>query len=113
MSDPKPCQADVTSNEGKRTYIGKAASTFKLRYNNHKNSYINLKKKHETTLSTYVWKLKSRQVDYSIKYSTLSCPKPYARGGRNCDLCLMEKTLIASNNSEESLNKRTEVMAKC
>ena len=44
-------QADVTSNECK-TYIGQAASTF-----NHKNSYINLKKKLETTLSTYVWKL--------------------------------------------------------
>ena len=50
---------------------------------------------------------------YSIKYSTLSCPKPHARGGRNCDLCLMEKTLIASNNSKESLNKKTEVLAKC
>ena len=106
-------QAEVTSNQGIRTYIGQAASTFKLRYNNHTNSYINPKKKHETTLSTYVWKLKSRNVDFSIKYSTLSCPKPYTRGGRSCDLCLMEKTLIARNNSDQSLNKRTEVMAKC
>ena len=106
-------KATVSSVEGDKTYIGQAASTFKLRYNNHKNSFLNPNKKHSTALSTYVWSLSRREVDYTIKWSIESTPKPFKGGQKSCDLCLMEKTFIAKSDKGTSLNKRSEIMAKC
>ena len=106
-------KATVSSVEGIRSYIGQAASTFKLRYNNHMNSFINTAKKHSTALSSYVWKLDSRGLDYTIGWSIECEPKPYTGGGRSCDLCLMEKTFIARSEAKESLNSRTEILGKC
>ena len=57
-------KATVTSVEGEKSCIGQAASTFKLRYSNYKNSFINPSKKHSTALSTYVWNLARKNVDY-------------------------------------------------
>ena len=105
--------ATVSSIEGDRAYIGQAASTFKLRYNNHKNSFTNSSKKHSTALSTYVWSLSRREVDYTIKWTIASTPRPYKGGQISCDLCLMEKTFIARRERGISLNKRSEIMAKC
>ena len=106
-------KATVSSVDGVKSYIGQAASTFKLRYNNHMNSFTNPAKKRSTALSSYVWKLDGRGVDYTIGWSIECEPKPYTGGGRNCDLCLMEKTFIARNLARESLNRRTEIMGKC
>ena len=106
-------KATVSSVEGDRSYIGQAASTFKLRYNNHMNSFTNTAKKHSTALSTYVWKLNREGVDHNIRWSSQCEPQPYNGGGRICDLCVMEKTMIARSDVRESLNKRTEIMAKC
>ena len=106
-------KATVSSGEGDRSYIGQAASTFKLRFNNHVNSFINLAKKHSTTLSSYVWNLKRREMEHTIRWSIESEPKPYTGGGRTCELCIIEKTMIARSKPDESLNRRTEIMAKC
>ena len=106
-------KATVSSGDGERSYIGQAASTFKLRFNNHTNSFINPAKKHSTALSTYVWNLNRREMQHNIRWSIESEPKPYTGGGRTCDLCIIEKTMIARSKTEESLNRRTEIMAKC
>jgi hypothetical protein len=106
-------KATVSSQEGLRSYLGQASSTFKLRYNNHKNSFINPTKEHSTALSTYSWNLSRRGVDHTVAWSTVSLAKPYRRGEKVCQLCLMEKVLIVRSDRAESLNKRTEVMMKC
>ena len=41
-------KATLSIVEGDKTYIGQEASTFKLRYNNQKNSFTNSSKKHST-----------------------------------------------------------------
>ena len=41
-------------------YIGLASTTFKERYNNHKNSFNHEKYENEAELSKYVWKLKKK-----------------------------------------------------
>ena len=91
-------KATVSSAEGVRHYTGHTANTFKLRYGNHKNSFVNpsKKKKHSTALSTYMWDLAGREVDSSIAWSIVRLAKPYRRGGRSCDLCLPEKPRIAN-----------------
>ena len=106
-------KATVSSNEAEKSYIGQAASTFKLRFNNHNNSFVNPKKKKSTALSSYIWYLNSRGLQYNISWSTECTPKPYQGGGRTCELCLMEKTLIARSDRMTSLNRRNEVMTKC
>jgi hypothetical protein len=106
-------KAKVSSCEGDKSYIGQAASTFKLRFNNHTNSFVNPKKKKSTALSSYIWYLNSRGVEYNISWSTECTPQPYQGGSRTCDLCLMEKTLIARSDRMTSLNRRNEVMTKC
>ena len=93
-------KATVRSVEARREYLGQTAITFKLRYNNHKNSFIKASKKHSTALSNYVWKLSNKGVDYSSSWSSVSLARPYRRGGKSCQLCLMEKTLIARSSRE-------------
>ena len=91
-------KATVSTVEGRREYLGQTTITFKLIYNNHKNSFIKASKKHSTALSNYVWKLSNKGVDYSISWSSVSLARPYSREGKSCQLCLMEKTLTARSS---------------
>ena len=106
-------KASVTTAQGERSYLGQAASSFKLRFNNHKSSFKNDATSHSTALSTYVSGLRRREVDYTIRWSIESTPEPYKGGGGSCHLCLVEKTLIARSDRRVSLNRRTEIMTKC
>ena len=110
-------RANVTTQEGNKNYVGQASNTFKLRYNGHVNSFINPKKKHSTSLATYIWNLNGRGVNHNISWEKVCLAMPYRRGDRYCQLCLSEKVFIARANMEESkeeaLNKRSEIMSRC
>ena len=106
-------EAKVDSTEGTKKYIGQTAVTFKLRWNNHKQSFNKAYKKHSTSLSSYIWQLQKKKVNYDISWSTKSLAKPMERGGKSCNLCLTEKTMIASCKDDNFLNKRNEVMTRC
>ena len=94
--------------------MGQASKTFKLRYNELVTSFINPKKKHITSLATYIWNLTGKGVDYSITWERMGLAIPNERGDRYCQLCLSEKVYIARSNMEETreeaLNKRSENM---
>ena len=104
-------KAVVNSTEGPRTYFGQTTVTFKKRWNIHKSNFRTGAK--NTYLASYVLSLKNKNLDYSIAWSVASTPQPYKRGGKECDLCLTEKTLIAKNMSRTSINRRTEILNKC
>ena len=106
-------EAKVESSEGIRSYIGQTAITFKLRWNNHRQSFTTAYKKHSTSLSSHIWQLKKNNTDYDISWSTKSMAKPMQRGGKSCNLCLTEKSMIASSKDAKLLNKRNEVMTRC
>jgi hypothetical protein len=106
-------EAKVESSEGVRRYIGQTAITFKLRWNNHRQSFTTAYKKHSTSLSSHIWQLKKNNTDYDISWSTKSMAKPMERGGKSCNLCLTEKSMIASSKDDNLLNKRNEVMTRC
>ena len=42
------------------TYVGLTVNSFKQRYSGHKSSFTLKKRKHETTLSKYIWELKDK-----------------------------------------------------
>ena len=66
-----------------------------------------------TTLSTHIWKLKQRKIDYDIKWRIAKQAPVYSKESGGCQLCLEEKTFIMYADKEKSLNKRTEIMQKC
>ena len=69
-------------------------------------------KEGKSELAKYVWKIKKMGLKYDIKWSIIRHARPYKKGGRYCDLCLSEKTVIALAGAS-SLNKRSEVLSKC
>ena len=64
-------QATVTSGENIVSYIGLASGEFKTRYNNHTKSIRHERYKKETELSKYIWGLKTRNDDYSIRWDII------------------------------------------
>ena len=51
----------------------------------------NLQKK---TLSTHIWKLKKRKIEYDIKWRIVKQAPVYSKESGGCQLCLEEKTFI-------------------
>ena len=108
-------QADVSSTDGAtKHYIGLTEPTFKKRLYNHRKSFKNREYEHETTLSTYIWQLKDKNIGYSIKWKLLKQSRAYSPITQKCHLCLDEKLLILKNYTNPAfLNKSSELFGKC
>ena len=106
-------QADVQTEQSTKKYIGMAATTFKLRYNNHNSTFNNLHLQNSTKLSSHIWQLRTDNLQYNVKWSILSVQPPFDPGSNKCQLCLMEKAAILYSNKESLLNKRHEIFSKC
>ena len=50
----------VTTADDTQDYIGLTSTTFKQRYTNHKASFVHANKAHSTSLSSFIWKTKTR-----------------------------------------------------
>ena len=64
-------------------------------------------------LSNYIWKLKSMNKEYSLKFGIKSRASVYKSGSSYCQLCLREKLAIATEKPSRLLNNRREIMTKC
>ena len=105
-------QATVTTETTKETYIG-LATNFKERYRNHKCSLKLSKRRNETELSKYIWKLKEEKKDYNIKWKIIKKCQPYNNITKTCNLCLSEKFIIICKKHLCSLNRRNELASPC
>jgi len=92
-------------------YFG-STENFKNRYSQHKSSIKNRPALH-TTLSSHIWKLKDKNVPYSLKWSIKDKGHAFSSGGRTCDLCLSEKLVIMTADKNTMLNKRDELLESC
>eukprot|EP00111_Clytia_hemisphaerica_P012693 TCONS_00037353-protein len=107
------CEVTAPDHE-KKVYIGLTEKEFKQRYNGHKLSITNVKYKNKTTLSTYVWSLKDKNVLPNLKWSIMKRVKSYSNTSKVCRLCLQEKLeILRYENKSELLNKRSEIVSKC
>ena len=89
-------RAEVTSVDGvEKEYLGQTNITFKLRWNNHKSECKLPHKEKATCLSKYIWQLKRKETNYTINWPVASIANPYSRETGKCQLCTMERTLIA------------------
>ena len=76
-------KAEITThNDGTtKEYIGMTSTEFKVRYRNHKKSFNKPTHSSDTELSKYVWDLKDKKREYSIKWSILKRAAAYVPGG--------------------------------
>ena len=105
------------SNSSDKTYYGSTAMMFKQRFYTHDWSFI-VENYSPTGLSKYVWKLKKlgwiMGTDFKIKWSILTKAHTFLLGGKRCDLCVTEKTIILLHKDKRTLlNQRDEILAKC
>ena len=107
-------KASVCTPNGKTmSYYGCCETDFKVRYYNHKQSFKISSKRHQTELSRLVWRLKDEGHIPIIKWSIVCNAKPYSSSAMPCQLCLAEKLAILWADPDTTLNKRSELVAKC
>ena len=103
-------QATVSSNDGAtEKYVGLTGPQFKKRLGNHKKSFKHEKYAHETTLSSHIWKLKEKNIDFEIKWKLLARAKPFTPVTNTCNLCTREKYFILYHPEQATLNSRNEM----
>ena len=59
----------------------------------------------DTELSKYLWKLKEENPNYNIQWSIRASTSLYKCETRKCDLCLIEKMIIARSDPKKLLKK--------
>ena len=59
-------QATVTIRWETETYVGLTATDFKTRWRNHQMPFKHEKRRNDTELSKYLWRLKEKKEGYSI-----------------------------------------------
>ncbi|KAK3739663.1 hypothetical protein QZH41_014203 [Actinostola sp. cb2023] len=69
-------QATIKTKDTTETYVGLTATEFlKTRWRNHQMSFKHEKRKNGTELSKYLWKLKGKQEEYTLKWRILAKEK--------------------------------------
>ena len=96
-----------------KCYYGVSATTFKLRYTDHKSSFKHEKYKNKSELSKYIWYLKGQNKQFHIAWSIFRKAKPCQEGSHYCDLCMTEKLVIAQSDSRFCINKKSEIVSTC
>ena len=105
-------QATVRTNLLSKSFIGSCETTFKTRYNNHKQSFKNVTHRHVTALSQFIWKLKESNTDFNITWKIVASVSENFCKGRTCSLCLTEKAVIIKEDPTNILNARGEILNK-
>ena len=98
-------QANVVTNNEYKEYFGTAAGEFKLHYNKHTMLFRHIKHVNDTELSKYLCKLKEENPNYNIQWSIRASTSLYKCETRKCDLCLIEKMIIARSDPKKLLKK--------
>ena len=108
-------QATVTEIPSGHTesYTGVTARSFKDRLYEHRTDANSRKGRAKTALSTHIWALKDRNIDYEVTWK-LKCRGPdYNPLTKKCRICLKEKYYIMHDRGGSTLNKRSEIFHSC
>ena len=105
--------AEVKENNNSQLYIGLTEPPFKVRYNNHTQSFKHEKHQNSTELSKHIWQLKRNKTPFTINWSIASRAQSYNSESKRCNLCLTEKLHILNAEKHSLLNKRPELISKC
>ncbi len=73
-------------------------------------SFRHEKRKKETELGKYIWKLKEEDKDFNVTWKVLAKPKPYKNTSKRCDLCITEKLFLICCPHMATLNKQNKLV---
>ena len=76
-------------------------------------SFKNVRYKHATELSKYIWSLKEKNVKYTIKWRKVKQAKSHTNVTKKLNLCLWEKYFIICKPEMSTLNNRNELIPGC
>ena len=83
-------QATVKIEGGEaQNYVGLTANSFKERYSGHLFNF-NHEESQGTTLSAFIWQLKSEGKRFDINWKILKHAKPFTPANGQCALCTAE-----------------------
>ena len=104
-----------TIRQLKKAYLGLTEGEFKTRYYKHSQSFRTKSYPNNTTLPSYVWKVKTKQNETpNLNWKIVRSVPAQSNITKRCMLCLYEKLFIATNpNPEGLLNKRSELVSRC
>ena len=103
-----------TSDPSKtESYVGLCKTSFKDRYISHTFSFRHKSNANETKLSSHIWDLKNRNIDFKVTWKILDRGKPFSPVSQICNLCTKEKYFIIFEPEEASLNKKEELYNFC
>ena len=107
-------RAEVTDeHSNETTYTGLTSNTFKKRYYSHRQSFNERNLQHSTTLSSHIWNLKDKNLNYSVKWKTIDRAPRFNPVTKKCRLCLKEKYYIIFQPEGAKLNERSELFSTC
>ena len=106
-------KATVATQENHLIYHETSECQFKLRVNNHNQSFKNRKSINKIELPKYIWQLNENHIAFHLEREVATYTSPYKCGIRSCNLCLTKKYFIIREDPLILLNKRTELISKC
>ena len=105
--------ATVTQeDQTKNFYTGQTSSNFKARLAVHKQTFKD-QRISQTSLSRFIWNLKSKNKKYEISWKILDRGQPFSPVTEKCGLCAKEKFHILFNPKSADINKREEAFSSC
>ena len=87
-------ETDLENKQTTEHYVGLCSTTLKERLDDHIQSFKHEKYSNETSLSTHIWKIKSRWSSYTIKWKIIDRGRPFNPTTKTCSLCIKEKFFI-------------------
>ena len=105
-------KATVAILENHRIYYGTSKDEFKLRLNNHNQSFKNWKSINKTELLKYIWQLNDNHIAFSLQWEMAAYTTTHECGTCRCNLCLTEKYFIIRENPLILSNKHTELISE-
>ena len=88
-------KATVDVEGQKKYYYGFTEGPFKTRYANYMFSFRHREHATQSDLSKFIWTLKDKNKEYTIKLCIEVKTPPCRNGSSRCNLCLTEKLNIA------------------
>ena len=110
-------QGAVTRKDTGQTdyYTGVSEPSWKLRWGNHKQNFKTDTKANRTAtcLAKHIWKLKDKNVGYSLKFKQLAKAPAFNPVTNTCRLCLTEKYFLMFKEDGANINHRSEFYSAC
>ena len=105
-------KATITSQNQSKEYIGSTGGPFKKRYYTHISDIKNEKSKGKE-LYKYIWKLKTNNKNYELRWEIMHKIGEIKNVGKKCKTCNLEKIEITLADKKRCLNKRQELFYLC